>query len=782
MIARNHRKRSETRITTLPQNPGPFRELQSKPSVRETTIQSPFLCQMRYFLYIYGMKLFIVSNRLPVRARQNIDGGLEFVRSEGGLATGLSSLSGDIKKIWIGWPGVNVEKKSEEDSLRSKLEKLDYHPVFLTGGEYDNYYEGYSNSTLWPLCHYFYPYSRFRNEWWLAYQEVNRKFCEEVLEYADEESMVWVQDYQLMLLPGMLRKRRPDLHVGFFLHIPFPSWELFRLLPDNQMLIEGLLGADYLAFHTTDYMRHFISAVMHTTGNEFKLDELMIGNRAIHVEALPMGINYKLYNSASAKPGIRQAAKDFKAQVGEGKIMLSVDRLDYTKGIMHRLEAYRQLLEHHPEYRGKVTLAMVIVPSRDNVAQYDDMKRRINEKVSEIAGRFANLDWTPIHYFYHAFPFEELLGLYLSADIALVTPLRDGMNLVAKEYVACKKTAPGVLILSKMAGAAFELKDAIQINPNNINALERAMIDAINMPLAEQNRRLRRMRRVVSAQNVNKWAGDFLKGWKLVTDRNKALERKLVNGYTLRHFRSMYRKSANRLFLLDYDGTLVGFQDKPEDAVPTKELESLLEELSSDSRNSVVINSGRDREWLEKCFGDLPVTLIAEHGAFYKEGGNWHRQGDRIQWNRMLVRILNAFVSRTPGSHLERKSTALAWHYREVDSWMGAFRAQQLMRSIMPLCVKLNLQLLHGNKVVEIKPAAYTKGTEVKRILGNQAYDFILCMGDDVTDEDMFKALPESAVCVKVGEPSEFAPYNIPDQKAVIPMLNRITEKRKQGK
>lgn len=727
------------------------------------------------------MKLYIIANRLPVKAVARQD-SFTFTRSEGGLATGLDSLQGSFEKHWIGWPGVCVNAKEEREEIRRQLEVMNFHPVFLSDEQYRDYYEGYSNSTLWPLCHYFFSYTLVKQDFWKAYKEVNRLFCEEICKWVGPDDWVWVQDYQLMLLPGMLREERPALHIGYFHHIPFPSYELFRILPERAEILKGLLGADFIAFHTHDYMRHFISAAERVMHVGFNLDEVQVGHRVVRVDALPMGINYDLYHHSSYLPKVWQEVEKNRLLFGKHKLILSVDRLDYSKGILHRLHGFETFLEQHPEYHGKVTLAMIIVPSRDHVESYAGLKTKIDETIGAINGHYSTMNWTPVCYFYHGFSFEELAAMYFVADVALVTPLRDGMNLVAKEYVATKLNNPGVLILSEMAGASVEMTGALQINPNDTDQIAQAICKALDMPYEEQMERIEKMQEIISTQTVNKWAANFITEWKDTIEKTRYLLGKKVTPNLTRQIGAWYANSRKRLILLDYDGTLAAFCDRPEEAVPTPELIAMLKQLCADPANHVVINSGRDHQTLEKWLGDLPVSFAAEHGACYKEEGVWHQNTVIPQWSEGILSILNMFVSKTPHSHLEVKDTALAWHYREVDSWLGELRAQQLVRALVSICLQQNLQILQGNKVVEIKSPDYTKGSEVKRLLQQDSYDFILAMGDDTTDDDMFRALPDTAITVKVGSTSEYARYNLEEQKEVLPFLARLVEKSAWGK
>lgn len=714
---------------------------------------------------------------MPVKAFEH-EGTITFMRSEGGLATGLDSLQSTYEKHWIGWPGVCTEKEENRRLIERELEKMSFHPVFLSDSQITNYYEGYSNSTLWPLCHYFYVYTHYKNSFWEAYREVNQIFCDTICQLVKPGDKVWVQDYQLMLLPGMLRRRVPDISIGYFHHIPFPSYELFRILPERNQILEGVLGADFIAFHTPDYMRHFVSAVEHILHVDFNLDEAQLGNRIAKVDALPMGINYNMYHQAVFKPEIRSAINKYRLFFGNRKLILSVDRLDYSKGILHRLHGFSSFLEHHPEYREKIILSMVIVPSRDHVDSYAELKAKIDEEIGAINGKYSTMNWTPVNYFYHAFPFEELIAMYYVADVALVTPLRDGMNLVAKEYVATKENNPGVLILSEMAGASGELTDALLINPNDTEQIEQALVSALEMPEEEQLRRMRKMQHIVSTQTVDRWAAGFMDRWTSAYNKNVAMSRKKLTPESELKICRCYDQAKQRLILLDYDGTLSAIYPSPEEAIPTKELLTTLTDLASDPRNKIVINSGRDKQTLEKWFGSFDITIAAEHGASYKEDGVWYDRVRNQEWKAGLYPLLNLYVKKTPKSRIEIKETSIAWHYRECDPWLGPIRAVQLTNSLVSICLKNKLSIIQGNKVIEIKSPDYSKGSEVRRLLDANHYDFILAMGDDTTDDDMFEALPLDAFSVKIGNISQKANYNLSSQSDVLPLLQSLIAKR----
>lgn len=723
------------------------------------------------------MKLFIIANRLPLKATRNENNELEFSRSEGGLTTGMDSLNMDVEKHWIGWPGTYAESEEEELLISEHLKEFKFHPVFLNHEQILNYYEGYSNSTLWPLCHYFYTFVEYENQYWNSYKEVNRIFAEKALSLIGPDDIVWIQDYQLMLLPQMIRKTRNDVSIGYFHHIPFPSYELFRVLPERAELLEGLLGADLIGFHTHDYMRHFVSAAERVLDIRFRFDQVVLNNRIAFVDAFPMGINFDLYYNAIQQPSVQAKVDSMRETYGKHKLILSVDRLDYSKGIIHRLKGFAQFIENHPEYREKVSLAMIVVPSRDNVDRYASLKTKIDETIGTINGKFSTINWTPVYYFYHAFPFEELVAFYHMADIGLVTPLRDGMNLVAKEYLAAKRDKAGVLILSEMAGAAIELNEALIINPNNVDEIENAIFNALVMPEEEQLRRLKIMQNSIARKSVNKWANDFVNELKVIKIQNENLNTERIDDQTKLRIRSDYRKTKNRLFILDYDGTLAPFRSKPEEASPTEETYQLLQKLTADKKNKVVISSGRDRNTLDNWFGHLHLDLAAEHGACYKENGLWvDNIGSETPWDNEIIEVLQKFVDKTPRSKIEIKKTTLVWHYRNVDTWLASLREQQLFESLMIPCARLGLQIMRGNKIIEIKSPLYTKGSEAKRLLSTGVFDFILAIGDDTTDEDTFRELPESAYTIKVGNSSEAARYSVTSQSKVMPLLTMIAE------
>ncbi|UOQ52110.1 bifunctional alpha,alpha-trehalose-phosphate synthase (UDP-forming)/trehalose-phosphatase [Hymenobacter cellulosivorans] len=710
-------------------------------------------------------RTIIVSNRLPTKA-QRTEEGLHFTPSEGGLATGLGSIYRADGNVWVGWPGVEIEDPEEQRYVTEELRNDSMAPVFLTQDEIRDFYEGFSNETLWPTFHYFSQYAVYEQSYWESYVGVNEKFCQAVLELAGPEDTIWVHDYQLLLLPQMLRAARPDCSIGFFLHIPFPSHELVRVLPWSKQLLEGMLGADLIGFHTYGYMRHFLSAVAQSLGYPSQNGIIEAGQRSVLVDAFPMGIDYDKYAQVAESQEAKDSEQLYREATGDARVILSIDRLDYTKGIAERLRAYEQMLQLYPEWRERVTLLMLVVPSRDQVEKYKELKVEVDELVGRINSQYRTISWTPIQYFYRSFPLEHLSGLYRLAEVALVTPMRDGMNLVAKEFVASKGELPGVLILSERAGAARELSDAIIINPTDTRQLAEAMHEALVMPEDEQRLRMSNMQALVSQYNVYQWVKLFMDRLAYIKIKQQTLATEMLGPDELQQMRTDFEKAPRRLLFLDYDGTLAPFTKNPQHARPDDELRHLLRALSAEPRNRVVIISGRDRNTLFSWLGDLPLDFITEHGVWLRASGedqDWAMlQPMTNTWKQEIRPIMELLVSRTAGSFIEEKEYSLVWHYRRADVELGAVRARELTSHLNFLASNTDLQVLEGNKVVEIKNAGVNKGAAAARWLATYPADFILAIGDDRTDEDTFQAMPEDAYTVKVGETGRsFARFHI---------------------
>lgn len=723
-------------------------------------------------------RIVIISNRLPIRIEKQND-ELIYHPSAGGLATGLNSLEESLPKIWIGWPGQEVETETEREAIRSDLAARDLVPVFLNEEEIQLYYEGFANKTIWPHFHYFMQYTAYSDEFWAAYVAVNRKFADVVVPLLQEDDLVWVHDYQLMLLPQLIRQRAPSTSIGFFLHIPFPSYEVFRVLPWREQLMRGVLGTDLIGFHTFGYMRHFLSAAYRISGYEHSFGKLTVGNRLVSVDVYPMGIDYEKYAHPPVSEGIDTSSSDSIVRLaGKNRLILSVDRLDYSKGIELRLQAFRHFLEHYPEYQREVTLIMIVVPSRANVDQYQDLKHQIDEMVGEINGAFGAFDWTPVRYFYRALDFQELSTLYKVADVAFITPHRDGMNLVAKEYVAGKDDSKrGVLILSEMAGAANELTEAIIVNPQNVNELTGALHRALEMSEEEQRRRLESMQRKLRKYDIRNWANNFIKDQRRLVQEQRALKTYRLKKEERREVTRAYQEARRRLILLDYDGTLMPFHPDPKTVAPDQMLLDALAGLAGQEGNTVVVNSGRDKDTLQRWLGPLGIDMAAEHGVWRKRNGQWQANPNLASdWKDKVRQVLEDMVERTPGSFIEEKDYSIAWHYRRVDRDFGEKRVREFRDVLRYLTANLDVQVLEGNKVVEVKNAGVNKGKAALTWLHEGSWDFILAVGDDQTDEDMFKVMPAEAYTIKVGLGQSAASYHLLSWEDVRELLASFAE------
>ena len=754
-------------------------------------------------------RLIIVSNRLPFRVKRDGEGNAILVRSSGGLVSGLAPLHERPGNLWVGWDGfswdglavsaadarnakssrgsssgsiVPASEPPGKDPARSQAERLFAErgcvSVSLTAEDVHGYYEGYSNSTIWPLFHGFSQYVEFDDAGWEAYQRVNERFCDVVASVARPGDTIWVQDYQLMLLPQLLRERIPEATIGFFLHIPFPDSETFRMLPQRRQILSGLLGADLIGFHTYDYVRHFLSSCQRLLGYENREGYFLLEGRQVQADSFPLGIDYASFEETARSPETLAQVEGIRAgrRTPEAKVMLSVERLDYTKGIAHRLRAFEAFLERYPEWQQKVTLVLIAVPSREDVETYRMLKSEVDELVGSINGRFAAAGWTPVEYYYRSVPMPLLSAFYTTSDVMLVTPLRDGMNLVCKEYVASRTDGTGVLVLSERAGAAYELHEAIIVNPFDQDEMVEAMRQALEMPEDEQRRRMSALRERVSRYTSDKWAAEFLQALDGVVERQDQLNSHLMGFDACGRIVESYRSARRRLVILDYDGTVKPFCDEPQDAVPDEELKDLLVRLAGCPGTTVAIISGRDCETMGKWFADLPVGLAAEHGLwrYDRSIGQWLlREPLDNEWKERFRPILEDFVDRTPGSLLEEKDYALAWHYRNCTREIAERRVIEIKNALEPLMESHSLTFLDGNHVLEVKPATIDKGVAAHHWM-REGYDFMLVAGDDVTDEDMFRVAPESAWTIKVRNEPTLARYSVRNPYELRSLLDLI--------
>nr|WP_299389151.1 bifunctional alpha,alpha-trehalose-phosphate synthase (UDP-forming)/trehalose-phosphatase [Allomuricauda sp.] len=733
-------------------------------------------------------KTIIISNRLPVQL-QISDGGLTAIPSVGGLATGMKSVHSGGESLWIGWSGLTEEDTPEalESDIDKALEQHGCAKVNLTAKEIEGFYFGFSNRTIWPLFHYFLEYTEFELEFWNIYKSVNQKFADAIIEQSNEDDTIWVHDYQLMLVPQMVREKRPNTSIGFFLHIPFPSYEIFRTMPWREEVLEGLLGSDLIGFHTYDYERHFLSSVRRLLGLDVSFNDIYLDHRVIKVDSFPMGIDYKKFKDAAMvhegkskenRSDLQIKLDDHKASAPDTKLILSIDRLDYSKGIAKRINAFEYFLNKYPEYKEKVRLIILAVPSRSNVPQYQLLKKEIDELVGRINGELSTVNWTPIWYFYRSLPFENLIDLYTNSDIAWLTPLRDGMNLVAKEYIATRTDKTGVLILSEMAGSAYEMNEALLINPNNFEQQADTLKRAITMPKEEQMARNMFLQNRLERYNVEVWANEFMNALNRKSEGDETFVSQKMTNAILNKISKEYSTAKKRLLFLDYDGTLTGFHKDPQKATPDAELYTLLDKLHNDKNTTLFLISGRDKQTFTKWFLDKKYNMIVEHGVWISTDGEPFKMLENVkgEWMEKIKPVLESFVDRTPGSFIEEKNYSMAWHYRNTDPDFGEKRATELNTVLTSLIGNDGISVLNGNKVMEVKSSNVNKGRASVRMLGEDDYDFVFAIGDDWTDEYMFQELPETAVTVKVGLKKTQARYFVENTKRVRELLQQFTE------
>ncbi len=731
------------------------------------------------------VKNVIVSNRLPIQLSK-LENSFDITSSSGGLATGVNSIRDD-NSVWIGWSGVKSEEFTTKSNnhIKKILKEQNLIQVELSSIEIENYYYGLSNKSLWPLFHYFIDYSKFNDNHWDTYFKVNKKFCDAVVSNVEKNGTVWVHDYQLMLLPKMIRDLRPDVSIGFFLHIPFPSYEIFRIFPRRKELLEGILGADLVGFHTYNYERHFLSSIKRILRKEVNFNRISHDSREIAVNTFPMGIDYeKFHNAAKTHERLKKSQEsNLKKQLDlhkkssqKGKLILSIDRLDYTKGIINRVKAFEIFLEKYPQFLGKVRLVMLTVPSRSDVSDYKNLKKETDELVGRINGKFATVNWTPIWYYYRAMNFDDLIDLYMNSDIAMITPLRDGMNLVAKEFVSTRVNLDGVLILSEMAGASIELFDSILVNPFDLDQMSESILKALEMPAKEQKRRMLTMQKRLSRYTVQRWAKDFIDNLSKKSSFNLEKETIEINKTIEKTIYKKFKKSSKKVLFLDYDGTLVKFNNDPELAVPDKSLLKILKSINTKDKTELFIVSGRDQFFLDKWFGKLNINLVAEHGNFikYSDSSKWlSKNNDDIEWKNDVSPIFESFTDNTPGTFIENKKNTLVWHYRKTDPELAKRRIMEL-KTVLSSLISENISVIDGNKALEVTNLSINKGNIINELLSNENYDFIFCCGDDASDEYMFNALPENSISIKVGEKNTSAKYFVKNSDKIKSILSNL--------
>ena len=724
-------------------------------------------------------RLLIVSNRLPVTVKLD-RGDFTISRSSGGLASGLRGPHEHSDSLWIGWPGdVSRFDAGQRSRIDQKLSELRSIPINLTQAEITRYYEGFSNGVLWPLYHY--STDKVQGDaWsnWKVFSGVNQRFAETVAEHYRPGDLIWVHDYQLSLVPQLLRRLIPDARIGFFLHIPFPSSEVFRILPWRAQILEGMLGANLIGFHTYSYLTHFRRALLHVLRVEVQTDRLRFEEVDVRLGVFPMGIDAAEFSRLAEEDDVVAEVASIRQKSGDRKLLVGVDRLDYTKGIARRMLAIERLFNLEPSLRRKIRLVQIVVPSRTKVGSYQESRRELDEIVGRINGEFATVNSVPIHYLYRSVDQRQLTALYKAADIMLVTPLRDGMNLVAKEFIASRTDEDGVLLLSEFAGAAAELAEALHLNPFDLESVAQMIKTALTMPQEERRARMRALRHRVRAYDSYRWTSTFIEELKSSGDHKPSPIQSVTPQEEIVALTHQLRMAPRLLLLLDYDGTLVPFASTPDLAAPDTGLKKLLAALAERPGTVVHVLSGRTRETIQRWLGSLPIGLHAEHGFWSRLSptSTWETlNGQPLEWKERVIRTLEQFVSATPGSLLEEKSGGFAWHYRMADPDFGTLHANKLIRRLERELEGFPVDILSGDKVIELRAQGINKGIVAASIIASQPSPLIVvAMGDDQTDEDLFAALPEGGIGVHVGSRASRAQYRIANITAARNLLTSL--------
>lgn len=740
--------------------------MQSKPKRKVTPVKRP-----RSIRRGKG-PLVVVSNRLPFTT-VHAEGRVRFKRSPGGLVAALDPALSRRGGVWIGWAGLETEDPaSGVEMMAPRSSKVHYRSVALSRREVALYYGGFSNRTLWPLFHYFLARTEIDSSTWEMYERVNQRFAEVAAEASDDESLVWVHDYQLLRMPRHLRRLAPHRRIAFFLHIPFPAYEVFRILPWARSLIRGMLSCDLVGFQSSEHTDNFVDCAERMLGCSVNRSAgiVQFEGRPVSVQAHPIGID---------EGHFRRLAERVKPQREKTKVVeiLGLDRLDYTKGIPERLLAVELFFERYPAYRGKTVFVQLAVPSRTSVAEYQELKREVDERVGRINGRFSDRGWSPIRYLVRSVSQEELVAMYRQARVALVTPLRDGMNLVAKEYVASQLDDNGVLILSEFAGAAEELKEAIMVNPYDVNEVADSLHRALLMPDDERRARMLGLRHRVRGGEVQGWVRRFVGAAEVAANRARSVGAKVAPVDVLR--RRLHKWLAQRPTLalfFDYDGTLTPIVERPEDAILSPTARRLLRQAARAPNVDVSVVSGRSLTDIKRMV-DLPdITYVGNHG-FEIEGPGISFQHEGLLRFKERIEGAAAELQQLPfeGGRLERKGATLSYHVRAVPEGQRS-EAEKKVGTILR---RYRLRVSQGKRVVEGRPPIdWNKGYAVLSVLARRhgadwwARVRALYLGDDVTDEDAFRSLRGIGKSVRIGpETHTAADFTLPDSDAVIDLL-----------
>ncbi|WP_347041750.1 bifunctional alpha,alpha-trehalose-phosphate synthase (UDP-forming)/trehalose-phosphatase [Brachybacterium nesterenkovii] len=743
--------------------------------------------------------LVVVANRLPVDAHTEPDGSVRWVTSPGGLVTAMESVMRGVDSgAWVGWAGSPGEAPEPFEADGMQL-----YPVDLSAEEVRAYYEGFSNGTLWPLYHDVIADPVFHRTWWDTYREVNERFATAAAQVASPGATVWVHDYQLQLVPTMIRTQRPDLRIGFFNHIPFPPFELFAQLPKRNQVLRGLLGADLVGFQRERDALNFLTCVRQLLGHAHSHHDITVPGigsepaRTVTARAFPISIDTQAVSALAEDPEVIERARELRRELGDPKkVVVGVDRLDYTKGIRHRLKAWGELLNDGAIDPHDAILVQVATPSRERVDAYRQLRDEVELTVGRINGDFAPIGRPAISYMHRSFDRREMTALYRAADVVLVTALRDGMNLVAKEYVASRPDEQGVLVLSEFAGAADELRAAILVNPHDIDELKTAILHALAMPEDEQRTAMQSLRRQVLDNDVQGWARSFLGELEAKGRPDEPAAAPLVrlaqgsapSAEELDAALTAFASTPRILVASDFDGVLAPIVADRDAAAADPQALSALRELAESEGVNVALVSGRALEDLDARTGmPLSVVLVGSHGA--EVGALPHDMdagtldGDALRMDeddqRLLESItatLEQIATKHPGAEVEVKPASAVLHTRRAR---GRGRINATEAALEYARSLPDVKVTPGKEVVEFSVVDSSKGEAIATLARACAADAWLYLGDDVTDESAFGRLGDHDLGIKVGAGDTAATFRVDSPEEVTGVLERLLALRR---
>lgn len=729
-------------------------------------------------------KILIVANRLPTTAKSTAEGEWIFENAAGGLVSCLAGVHGAFEMVWIGWPGNDVPETDQARVAEAAM-KQNCYPVFLSGELIDLYYNGFANNILWPILHYIMPpfdkgVQECATGQFEAYKQANEKFVEAILQVYEDDDYVWVHDYHLMLVPKLLREAKPDSNIGWFLHTPFPSAEVYRTLAWRQELIESLLHANLLGFHVYDYLRHFLSSCVQLTSLDLEItghtvDATPIGGCIVTCATVPVGIAPEEFTDSLADQYVKEQIDKLRQQYDGRKVILGIDRLDYMKGVPHKLMAFQAFLDKHPEWVGECVLVQLAVPSRRDIPEYQRLQRQVHELVGQICGRHSKLErGTPVIYLDQTMSHDDLVALYHVADVALITSLRDGMNLVSYEYVACQysKHPPGVLVLSEFAGAAQSLgAGAIRINPWNVQETADAIHDALRMPHDEREALHEYAFKYITGHTSRKWAETFLQCLQEASSDVMEVTMEVPALLKFEDLLTDWSESSRRLVILDFMECLVPPKRRsmsrnrkrgPWATVVPPDLVECLRTIVESENTTVIVTSDKSRGDIPEALRSLPLIVAPEGGCVCNCGpdSEWRQVADEVNesWWRLVDEsneggvkaIFKYFSERTPGSYIEEQAFFIRWYWEDTQTDFGSAQAREVLIHLWagPL-VNSQAEVVIGDRCITVRPHACSRSVCLEKLLleevgenSMEEVDFALCFQVVAhRDEDVFEML-----------------------------------------